>query len=95
MPRKKIKYIDCAPMSSAPYTAEENESRFNKDYGFNKPVSVRSPLRSGWEDKYIREDSSYAPPKEVVLVKGTPYKNKHRRDGNIYSSRPTRRSKSK
>lgn len=88
---KKIKYITPTIISPVPYTAEEQESRFNKEYGFNKSVSVRSPV-SGWEDKYIREGDSSAPPKEVTLVKGIPYKNKHRRDGNIYSSRPTRRS---
>lgn len=73
------------------YTAEEQKSRYKKNYEFNKPVSARSPV-GGWENKYIREGDSMAPPKEIALVKGTPAQFKHRRDKNSYGSRPTRRN---
>lgn len=89
---KKIKYITPTVCCITPYTAEEQESRFNKEYGFNKAVSARSPV-GGWEDKYIREgDGSGSPPKEVSLVKGTPHGFRHRRTGNSYSNRPARRN---
>ena len=87
------KYIVKQPriIACEPYTAEEQETRFKKEYEFNKPVSARSPT-SGWEDKYIRKGESMAPPKEVAMVKATPAQFKHRRDGNSYGSRPTRRN---
>lgn len=87
---KKYKVVRPTIIACEPYTAEEQETRFKKDYEFNQGVSKRSPV-TGWEDKYIREGNSSAPPKEVAMVKGTPAQFKHRRDGNIYGSRPTRR----
>lgn len=90
MPKKKAKEVPSMIVSPPPYTAEENESRYNKDYGFNKPVSVRSPAMP-WEDKYIRNGQSGAPPKEVSMVKGTPYSRKGVRLGNSYGNRPATR----
>ena len=87
---KKIIRSQPVVFDPIPYTAEENESRYNKDYGFNKRVSVRSPV-SPWEDKYIREGSSGASPKEVKLVKGATWKGPHRRMGNSYGNRSTTR----
>lgn len=83
---KKIKYIAPTVICPEPYTAEQQESRYKKDYEFNKPVSARSPV-GGWENKYITEGNSSAPPKEISLVKGTPHKFRDVRTGNIYSSR--------
>lgn len=88
---KKYRVVKPTVVACEPYTAEQQESRYNKEYGFNKPVSARSPT-SGWEDKYIREGGSMAPPREVAMVKATPAQFKHRRDGNSYGNRPTRRT---
>lgn len=73
-----------------PYTAEQNESMFQRDYGFNKPVPARSPV-DGYSYNYIRSEGSMAPPKERKLVVGTPWKSSHRRMSNSYGSRPATR----
>lgn len=87
---KNYMYLKPKVIACEPYTAEEQETRYKKDYEFNKPVPVRSPA-FGWEDKYIRQGDSSAPPKEVSMVKGTPHKFKGVRSGSVYSNRPTRR----
>lgn len=87
---KKYKIVRPTIYACEPYTAEQQEARFKKEYEFNKGVPKRSPV-SGWEDKYIREGTSDAPPKEISMVKGTPAQFRGRRDKNSYGSRPTRR----
>jgi len=91
MPKKK-KYIEVNPtiVTCHEYTAEEHEQHYKRDYEFNKPVSARSPVR-GWEDKYIRKGEATTNPKEVALVRGTPYSRKGVRLGNSYGNRPATR----
>lgn len=71
------------------FTAEENESRYKRDYEFNKAAPLRSPVK-GWEYKYMTEGTNnYTPPKEVALIKGTPHRFKNVRTANSYArSRP-------
>lgn len=88
---KKYRVVKPTVIACEPYTAEEQETRFKKQYEFNKPLAARSPV-TGWEDKYIREGTSMASPKEVALVKGTAAQFRGRRDKNSYGSRPTRRT---
>lgn len=85
---KIVKIAQCMPTSSPGFTAEEHESRYKRDYEFNKSAPVRSPVQ-GWEYKHINEGDMYnhTPPKEVALVKGTPHKFKGVRTNNIYSKR--------
>lgn len=87
MSKKKLKEVAPYVVREQPYTAEEQESRYNKNYGFNKQLSARSPV-TGWEDKYIKEgvDTS-TPPKEISLVKGTPHRFGGVRSGNSYGKR--------
>lgn len=88
---KRYRVVKPTVIACEPYTAEEQETRFRKDYEFNKPLSARSPV-DGWTNKYIKEGNSSAPPKEVAMVNATPAQHKHRRDQNSYGKRPTRRN---
>jgi len=91
MPKKK-KLHEAPPtiVVCEPYTAEEQETRFKKDYEFNKGVPKRSPV-SGWEDKYITKGQSNASPREISLVKGTAHRFGGVRSGNSYGKRPAMR----
>ena len=92
----KRKLIRTNPVVYDPpgFTAEENETRYKKDYEFNKRAPLRSPIE-GWSYKYTIENNSMAPPKEIALAKGTPHKFKGVRTANPYTrSRPAiKRSK--
>lgn len=93
----KRKIIRTSPVVYDPpaFTAEENESRFKRDYEFNKRAPQRSPVQ-GWEYKYMNEGTNnYTPPRELALVKGTPHRFKAVRTANSYArSRPAiKRSK--
>ena len=86
MGKKKIITTEPCIYSPPPYTAEQQETDFKRDYEFNKSKSVRSPA-SPWEDKYIRQGDARAPKKEVSLVKGTPSSFRGIRTGNSYGKR--------
>ena len=90
MAKKKLREVSPNIIVCEPYTAEEQETRFKKDYEFNQPRSVRSPV-SGWEDKYIRQGQSNSPSKEVSMVKGTAHRFGGVRSGNSYGKRPAMR----
>lgn len=83
---KKFRMTNPIISIQTPYTAEQQETIFKKEYEFNKGVPSRSSV-TGWENKYITEGNSSAPPKEIALIKGSPHKFKHVRTGNIYSAR--------
>lgn len=89
--KKKLREIAPSIVCIQPFTAEENETRFKKDYEFNKAAPVRSPVRSGWEYKYINENQSNSPPKEVSLVRGTAHRFGGVRSGNSYGKRSAMR----
>lgn len=90
MVKRKVSVPEC--FTCAPkLSPKEQKERYTKDYGFVKAPSVRSPL-SGWEQGYFQRGGGYMmPDKEVILVEGKSVTFKHRRDGNSYGNRPTRR----
>lgn len=72
--------------SSAVMPEDQQKETFKKDYEFNKGKRPSSPV-AGWEYKHLMSEHSYAPKKEVQLVKGIPHKFKDVRTGSIYGNR--------
>lgn len=78
----KVKRITPVSFVATPFTAEQQETMFKRDYEFNKPVPVRSPV-SGWLWKNPEGLGS----KESSLIKGLPHSFKGIRTGNSYGKR--------
>lgn len=84
---KKFREIDSPSIAvSTGFTAEEHEEHYKRDYEFNKPAPVRSPV-GGWGYKYAMAGQSTLGPKELSLLRGSAHTYKGMRTNNSYGKR--------